>query len=236
MQLLTTNRFTRALTLTEVLVVVVALLFLAAVLLTFTTSAKVHVIRFKCQNNLKQTGLSFKVWANDNDDKSPFLTTNCLAYTNETQAWLHYFAMSNEIGSARILTCPQDASRLPNMVMDFTSGPTGLLSKTNRAVSCFVGLTWDEILPNTLMTGDRNILAAPEATNSCVLPLATNTSFRWGSDLHTNRGNVTLADGAVHSFDRWGLQSHLSNGVSRLGTLVGSGLATNRLLMPVVHP
>lgn len=235
MNILPTSGSARALTLMEVLGVLVALLVLVALALTFLVKERGRH-RTQCQNNLVQVGLSFRVWANDNDDKYPYATTNCLAYTNETQAWLHYFVISNELGSARILTCPQDEARLTNMVSDFTSSSMGLLSKTNRAVSYFVGLEAEDGLANELLTGDRNILARSEGANSRVLSLATNTPFRWGSDLHTNRGNITMADGSVHNLDRWGLLSQLSSGSSGFGTVVGSGLATNRLLMPVVPP
>ena len=74
--------------------------------------------RIKCAGNLKQIGLSFRVFANDHDDKFPFLVTNSLAFGNVTQAWLHFQAMSNECGSARILLCPADHERTANIMSD----------------------------------------------------------------------------------------------------------------------
>lgn len=232
MRLHSPTRHERALTQTELLCVIVGVLFLTAIALPFLAKQKAGSSGGTCVNNLKQVGLSFLVWANDNDDKFPYYTTNCLAYTNETQAWMHFYAMSNELGYARFLTCPQDPTRLSNRVQDFTAGPMGLLSRSNRAVSYFVGLEADETLPLVLLSGDRNLLSPTNSFAGPVLLLATNTPFLWDSDLHTSRGNVVMGDGSVHSFDRWGLLSHLSSSVPgpfRLG-----GLATNRLLMPVV--
>jgi hypothetical protein len=234
MRLNSSTRGNRALTQTEVLCVIVGVLLLAAIALPFLAKQKANSAGGTCVYNLKQVGLAFRVWANDNDDTFPYNTTNCLAYTNETKAWLHYYVMSNECGYARILTCPQDTQRVSNRVHDFSMGPMGLLSKTNRAVSYFVGLDADETLPLVVLSGDRNLIAPTNFLAGPVLSLATNTPFLWGRDLHTNRGNIALSDGSVHNFDRWGLLSHLSSSSSP-GT-IGGGLATNRLLMPVVQP
>jgi hypothetical protein len=221
-----TSRFARALTLMEVLGALVAVLVLVALALTFLTKERGRS-RSQCQNNLAYVGLAFRVWANDNDDKYPYATTNCLAFTNETQAWLHYLTLSNELGSARILTCPQDSNRLAHTVNYFTPGPGGLLGKSNLAVSYFVGLDADETLPITLLTGDRNLLSAGSSTNPFVLLLATNTPFRWESSQHANFGNITLSDGSVQRMDRRALHAQL----------VTTGIPpTNRLLMPVVPP
>lgn len=220
------SRNRSALTLMEVLCVIVGTLVLVALLLTFIGKQHGSMTGRQCQNNLKLVALAFKVWANDNDDKYPYGTTNCLAYTNETQAWLHYFVVSNELGSARVLTCPQDAARLPNTVMNFTTGSSGLLSKSNSAVSYFVGLDADEALPNALLAGDRNLQTTFTASNARVALLATNMPFLWSAELHTNHGNFARADGAAVGLnDRRQLQAHLSS---------GGGLLTNRLLLPLV--
>lgn len=223
MRLRLQSRNRSALTLTEVLFVIVGILFLAALALTLLAKRQVTGSSTLCQNHLKQVVLAFKVWANDNDDRFPYVTTNCLAYTNVTQAWLHFLVMSNELGSPAVLNCPQDTARLTNSVKDF-AGPYSLLSKTNSAVSYFVGLEADETLPNTLLSGDRNLLAAPDTANPRVLLMATNTSFRWDTNLHVNRGHVALADGSVLNVDRWKMHA----------LLVPSGVPTNRLLMPLV--
>lgn len=225
MRLLPTNRLTRALTFTEVLFLVVVLLVLTALVLTFAIKWQARARLTQCQSNLRDVGMAFKYWSVDNDDRFPFFVTNCPAYNNQTQAWLHFWVMSNALGSARLLTCPQDVARATNAARGFSNGSDGLLSKTNEAVSYFVGLDADERFFNTLLSGDRNLLASPDATNPWVIPVVTNTPLRWGSDLHTNRGNVLLADGSVQNMDRWELQRHLAR---------GTGVDTNRLLLPLV--
>ncbi len=212
----------------EVLWLLVILLVVAALSLTFMAKTATRRSLTACQNNQKQVGLAFKVWANDGGDRFPYRTTHCPAYSNETEAWVHFYVMSNELGSARLLTCPQDAQRLTNPLNDFTAGPMGLLSLSNRAVSYFVGLQADETQPNVPLSGDRNILLLSNFTAGPVISLSATSSFRWGREVHKRLGNITLSDGSVQGTDDGELLSIMSNS-SR-----GLGLPATRLLMPLV--
>ena len=59
-------------TLTEVLVVVVVLVVLVVVFLpAFITDDPRNYSGINCVNNLKQVGLAFKIWADDNNGKYP---------------------------------------------------------------------------------------------------------------------------------------------------------------------
>ena len=113
MKLARTTRRARAFTLTELAIVIVLLLILGVGVMYFVAvNRDPHRTRIHCASKLKQVGLAYRVFANDNDDKFPFLVTNSLAYGNVTQAWLHFQAMSNECCSAKILICPSDRERL----------------------------------------------------------------------------------------------------------------------------
>lgn len=79
--------------------------------------------KITCGNNLKQLGLTFKVWAGDNGGSYPFnVGTNeggtmelCMVDLDgfDSNTPLHFQAMSNELTAPQILVCPRDSSRKP---------------------------------------------------------------------------------------------------------------------------
>src|SRR5262249_7455956 len=61
----------RALTLIELLVILVIITVLAALLVPALNRAKIRADRISCNNNLKQVGLAFRIWEGDNKDENP---------------------------------------------------------------------------------------------------------------------------------------------------------------------
>jgi len=208
----TSRRFTQTgFTLVALLVIVAIVAILAAMLLPALASAKKKSSKIGCVNNLKQVGLSFRLWSGDNNDKYPMAVADTFG-THELVA--RYFqTMSNELSTPKILVCPQDTR----------TAAANFARLKNQNVSYFIGLDADETDPRRLLDGDRNITGAAEPENG-ILKLTPGGPVSWTTAIHNNSGNVGLADGAVMSFSNPDLQHALEN----------SGDATNvwRIALP----
>jgi len=146
----------------------------------------------KCASNLKQVALSFKMFASDNDGKYPFEVTNSIAYKNDSQAWLHFLSISNELGSAKILFCPSDDS-VKSRAEDFSDGTNGLAFRKNSAISYFVGLDAKENQPDSWLVGDGRLGDVGHVHTGSLLFANKNSKLRWLQPLHDDRPNVALA-------------------------------------------
>lgn len=225
MKLNPNHRNERALTLTEVMFVVVVLLVIALAWLSVVPAARARASREKCHNIQRSMGLGFRVFANDNDEKLPFAVTNSLAFGNVTQVWAHFQTMSNELGSARILICPADRERFGNMKRDFGAGTDGLGSAGNAAVSFGTGLDADATQPKTILLIDRNLMTnSLNLSDKLLLAVSNRPPPEWDQRMHKLCGNAALADGSVHQVSNAGLAD-----LVRL-----QGIATNRLLLPLL--
>jgi hypothetical protein len=102
---------------------------LAALLLPALARAKSRAQEISCINNMKQTGLSFRTWAIDNDGNYPFNVSTNKGGTLELSmpgsdgfarnAAFVFQVMSNELSTPKILVCPADSKRQP--ALDFIS-------------------------------------------------------------------------------------------------------------------
>ena len=143
-----------------------------------------------CVSNLKQIGLSFRIYSADNNDQFPFANTNVggsSAFANSPHVFRHSAAMSNELNHPKILICPQDTQK--TRALDFSAF-------SNSNLSYVVGLDADEAKPERLLGGDRNITGGT-LSNGFLRLLKTNTPAGWTKEMHNQAGNVGLADGSV---------------------------------------
>jgi prepilin-type processing-associated H-X9-DG protein len=199
---------------TELAVVVASIFILLLLLLPAIAKRHAKSSRIGCVNNMKQVGLSFSLWATDNQDKFPFYVSTNSGGSMEAVPqgtngqvqpaplhYLHFLGMTNELGTIRIIQCPTDTN-----VLSVTSFHSNF---NNQACSYFVGTSADPTQPDMILAGDKNLTNYQRPigiTNvSMFITITTNRnegnpkSMAAGFDhaMHGRAGNVALVDGSV---------------------------------------
>lgn len=199
-------------TLIEILIVVATILLIVFVMLPMLTrtSHRGHRHGISCTSNLKQIGLSFRLFSNDHDDAFPFAVPSAsggtLEFTNSPQVFLHFEAMSNELVTPKVLRCPKDSKK--QRASDFLHTTNATSFQSNSNLSYFVSFDADEGKPERLLSGDRNVTGGI-FTNGFLRLLKTNSPAGWTTELHTNSGNIGLSDGSVLQTTAQQLQQQL---------------------------
>jgi prepilin-type processing-associated H-X9-DG protein len=203
------------------LTIIVATVVLAALVLPMLARPKFRCsLRISCVNNLKQTGLAFRLWSGDNNDRFPTSfytnTSETLKFPDYTNAFRYFQVMSNELSSPKIVVCPAD-DRVSAANFD-------QLSNTN--VSYFIGLDADETRPAMFLTGDRNLTSNGTPVPTGIAVITPGSKFGWNKKIHKPGGNVALADGSVQELTSAALATAAASSITNSGTNV------MRLLFP----
>jgi prepilin-type N-terminal cleavage/methylation domain-containing protein len=198
----------RAFTLLEMFIVISVIGIMAMLLLsTIMNRTTVKVVRINCTNNLKQVGLAFTMWGDDNgvypmQYKNKTNDFDGPSYALEKKMYVYFQAMSNELNTPKIVVCPTDTNRSPgtNFFSDFG----------NSKVSYFVGLDANETNASMFVAGDRHLDNGLPVRNG-LMDIRTNQTLIWTKQNHNAQGNLLLADRSVQGYTSQGLQQALMN-------------------------
>lgn len=199
----------RAFSRKELTVVIAVVVLLALFIIPAVDRVSNKSKRIGCIGNLKELGLAYRIWANDNGDQYPAFAaisnggwSNILHQTNTSvYAWTNYAIMANALGqSAVILACPADERR---PAADFAH-----LANTN--ISYFIGVNASDTFPQSILGGDRNLEPGTTPTDDFGFSPADGKGndviirgpVCWTLKMHSRRndasaGNILLGDGSA---------------------------------------
>ena len=211
------DRSVVAFTLIELLVIIAILAVLAAALIPAVVRAKAKAGAVCCNCNLKQVGLSIRLFANDHGDNYPsqVSVTNggSLEFAAGGNAFRHFQVLSNELSTPKVLVCPSDNRK--------SAARFASLSDSN--LSYFISLDANESFPQMILSGDRHLRINGSVAQG-LSALTENTAISWTKEIHrkSGSGQIGLADGSVQSLSNSGLQNQVTN----------QRVALNRLAIP----
>lgn len=211
----------RAFTQVELLVVLAVLGILVLLGLPALARAKAKAQRISCVSHLKNIGLAYRIFATYNGGFYPFqVSTNEIVATNRLSAsaggtlefaedpasvWRQFAALSNELSVPLITQCPADKQRVATRNWgEFTN---------NRFLSYTVGLSASEDRPQSILSGDRNLVINGASVTNALVSFRTNANVGWDQRIHNNSGNLLLGDGSVQQVSSGRLHEQFDDAV-----------------------
>jgi prepilin-type processing-associated H-X9-DG protein/prepilin-type N-terminal cleavage/methylation domain-containing protein len=206
-----------AFTLVEVVVTISVLCLLAVMVIPMLQRTRVKSDWGSCINRVKQIGLSFRLWAEDNGGSFPMQTSitngGTLELTSGGNAAVHFRALSNYLSTPTAVWCPQDSGR--------TRASSFSLPFANSNVSYFVNMDAAVSRSHVVLVGDRKLTMDGVQAASGLLSLSSNSTAGWTRDIHQGKGNIVFVDGHAEQ-----------GGSGVLGAAVARSGPTIRLAVP----
>lgn len=193
----------KAFTLIELLVVIAIIAILAGMLLPALARAKAKGKSIACVNNLRQVGLGFRLWSNDNGDKYPWNIAVTNGGSMGSADWTDNFRIcSNEFGARQILVCPTDTTKRVATNWAFMFGDVN--------ISYFVGLNAAESRPQMVLAGDANVMGGGGGFDATwTIFMGSSIDAAWDKTCHVRSGNLALSDNSVKLAKTPGLRDQI---------------------------
>ena len=186
------NRTESGLSLTEVCVVVVVIGLLGVLFLPALAAAKKKSSKICCVQLLKQNGLAFRMWSNDNGARYPMQVSvtngGSMELALKGDVVRTFQVMSNELSTPKLLICESDTKTYA----------TNFETLTRSNISYFAGIDVTETDPQSILSGDANLMIDDQPVKSGLARVWHSSKVAWSPlTLHKGYGNIGLADGSV---------------------------------------
>lgn len=190
----------------DLLAVLAALALIAGVVLPALAQSKPRSLQAMCVNNLRQIGTAVMLFNAENNQFDPWRAEG-FGYSNPTanNIFVQFRFLTNGLPIPKVLACPSDAQARP--AKDYSASPDGGFlhpNFRNAAVSYFLGLDSWAFLPDSVLSGDRNIRVSSASPGACSSGITQAYSIYspggspgWAEGLHGPSGNILLHDGHV---------------------------------------
>jgi len=178
-------------TLIELLVVIFTVVIIAALLLSaLLLKPRMRNSRIGCVNCIKQISLGFRIWANENDDRFPWMVDPKDGGAKGLGIERQFLVASKEIGTPKVCSCPSDSKREPALDWDMFA------SNGIKNISYFYSPDVINDKPKMIFFGDRNIDGRPKTVSKSEVRTSTNDLYpKWDKTIHKNSGNISFGDG-----------------------------------------
>lgn len=190
----------------DLLIMLLAVVIVGLVGFAFLSRAKAKPSRINCVALQKQIGLAFRLWSGDNNDKLPMqVSTNnggTLEFVGAGVAYPHFAVMSNELATPKVLVCFSEPIR---------PVATNFIALRDVNISYFVGVDALDGSEDLWLSGDKNLAVNGAALRRGLATISTNSVMSWTSRMHSNQGNICLADGSVQQWTSSRLQQSATN-------------------------
>jgi competence protein ComGC len=192
----------------ELFVVITLLIILGVFIPTMLFQNRKASERIWCVNNLMQVGTAYRLWANDNGDHFPSLTSITNGGWKELAnsprgggcCWTNYLILARDLTNPSVLVCPADHRRPASSISNLV----------NKNISYFVDVDANDTYPQSLLAGDRNLGPGTTPASDYGFSPADGTGndvvvkgpVCWSLKMHSRgnpagAGNILLGDGSA---------------------------------------